>query len=127
MRKSKGQKFLRTADIMAALGIVLLLGAHFVTQVAIWSMRDYSTEITSIALAYEANPLAVSLLTSTSGIAMIISYVIQPALLFAGYYLMRKKYLQVTPNVIMFVAAFLFFAGLTNVLNDLGGLIGLMM
>jgi len=127
MRKSKGQKFLRTADIMAVLGIMLLLGAHFVTQVAIWSMRDYGGEITAVAQAFEANPAAMSLLTSASGIATMISYVIQPAILFAGYYLVRRKFVQADNIVVLFWAAFLFFSGLTNFLNDFGALVGLMM
>jgi len=144
MRKSKGQKFLRTADIMAVLGIMLLLGAHFVTQVAIWSMRDYGGEIIAVAQAFEANPAAMSLLTSASGIAtmisyviqpailfagyyLVISYVIQPAILFAGYYLVRRKFVQADNIVVLFWAAFLFFSGLTNFLNDFGALVGLMM
>jgi len=127
MRNSKTKKLLRSADIMAVLGIVLLLGAHFVTQVAIWSMRDYGGEIIAVAQAFEANPAAMSLLTSTTGIATIISYVIQPALLFAGYYLVRRKYVKVDRVVVLFMAAFLLFAGLTNFLNDFGALVGLMM
>ena len=122
----KPQNEQRTADIIFIIGVAMLLGAHFITNIAMWTMNDYKTDAKNYAQAFEANPLAISLVSSLSGITLMLSYIFQPAIMLAAYYLFRKKYIQVAPLALIFVAVFIFFAGLTNMLNDLGNLIGLM-
>ena len=117
---------IRAADIVFAIGVVFLLAAHFITSVAIWMMTDYATDAKDVARAYESNPLAVDLIQGLTGTKFMLVYIVHPAILFTIYYLMRRKYIQASPIIILFIAYFTFFAGLANVLNDAGNLVGLM-
>lgn len=124
------KKAIRTADIMAGLGVIFLTLAHFITNVAMWYLMKLTTisdSVETVARAYEANPLAITLLSATQGYELMIAYVFFPAFILTIYYIMRKNYVRTQPLVLVFAGCILFFLGLMNVLNDAGNLLGLML
>lgn len=122
---NKDKTTLRSADITMVIGTAFMTAAHFITQVGIWMLADHQQDIKIVAQAVEANPAAVNVL-ALNGIAAILAYMIQPALLLSVYVLMRKGYIKASPTVLLFSGLYIFFAGLINILNDGGALLGLM-
>jgi hypothetical protein len=128
--KKIDNRVLKAADIAFILGVFFLVGAHFITSVAVWyltSVSDVATTANNLATAIEANPIAVPFIVGFSGIATMLSYVIQPAIMFTLYYLIRKQYIKAAPVVVLGIAVFVFNAGMINVLNDMANLIGVLL
>src|SRR3990167_10608148 len=117
---------IKKADIMFVIGVFLLVGAHFITNMTVWTLvelRAVGAGAEAVARSYEANPFAIGLLTSVNGFKYIISYVLYPAFLLTMYYLMRKQYIKTKPIYLLFTSAFILFFGTINFLNDLSNLI----
>jgi hypothetical protein len=124
------KSMLRTADIMAGVGLFGMIASHAITNFCVWylaSMQQVGATANAVARAFEANPAAIGMVQNFQFVNLLISYFFLPAVIFSLYYLLRRQYIRTAPVVIAFVGIFMLLVGLMNMSNDLSNMIGLLL
>ncbi len=116
-------------DYLVIASVILLWGAHFITNFLIGYISDAS-EFAEIAQAvvqvFEANPLAKYVLL-TQHLRLIFSTILVPAIIFGSYVWLRRHLNKKDAYGAEHVAWIMFFVAATDFLNDLSITLGLLM
>lgn len=118
------KKMLRFCDVLVILTFILFLGTHITTHFYMAKMQDAVTaagNAAQVSEVLELNPIA-SYIMRFQNLAYIYTAVILPAVVFGGYYIMRRW--MKDGIAITYAVTIAFIAAMINVLNDVSVYLG---
>ena len=105
--------------------IILKLATIFLTAFfMLFAATITKTNIENAVQVMEQN-IFVNLLVKVNNLAAVLTMIISPAMMYSVYFVMRK-YMPDKPYLVDFYVSFLLIATLADFLNDLGGVLGLL-